>query len=162
VAPGICYGATDLELADDVAMCADDVRKALPAGIALFSSPLRRCRALATALHPAPLYDERLRELDFGRWELRRWDELPRDELDAWAADPLNYAPPGGEAALALSGRLEVFLDERGWPRGEDIALVTHGGVIKILLARMQGFADPAWPGATLGYGQWRWLESPA
>ena len=66
VAPGLCYGRSDLTLAEDAAVVAAALRSLLPGNVPVFSSPLTRCRLLAEALHPAPQFDSRLLELDFG------------------------------------------------------------------------------------------------
>ena len=138
VAPGICYGATDLPLAEDPAGHAAALRPLLPAAAPLYSSPLARCRRLAAALHPAPRFDERLRELDFGDWEMQAWDAIDRARLDAWAADPFGFAPPGGEAVAALRARVAEFLAELP----EEAVLVTHAGVIKVCAAELAGEED--------------------
>jgi alpha-ribazole phosphatase len=162
VAPGICYGSSDLDLADDVLECAARLRQALPAPIALYSSPLQRCRRLAEALRGAPVYDERLREIDFGAWEMRSWNEIPCAELDAWAAAPLDYVPPGGESVSALRARVTAFLDEHSGRDGEDLAVVTHAGVMRILAAQLQGLAEEACFNLRFGYGELTLLEVPA
>ena len=161
VAPGVCYGVSELELAEDALDCAAHLRKLLPAHLPLFSSPLRRCRQLAEALHDAPRYDGRLREMDFGQWELRSWAEIPRSELDAWAAAPLSYAPPGGESVGALQARVTAFLVERGGAGDENFAVVTHAGVMKILAAQLQGLAQESWFKLSFGYGELTLLEAP-
>ncbi len=104
IANGICYGRLDL-LAENSAVVADKLQLELPAGLPLWSSPLLRCRELAECLHPQPMFDERLAEMNFGEWEGRPWDDIPRAQLDAWAADVAGYIPPGGESALALQHR---------------------------------------------------------
>ena len=124
VAAGTCYGASDVDLAGDALDCAAHLRNRLPAHIPLYSSPLLRCRKLAEALHDAPKCDARLREMDFGAWELRPWNEIPRAQIDAWAAAPMTYVPPGGESVVALRARVAAFLDEHGRPNGEDFAVV--------------------------------------
>ena len=86
VAAGICYGRLDLEAENATALAAS-LRAELPTDLPVWRSPLSRCRALAEALHPQPLIDARLAEMDFGAWEGRSWDTIPRAELDAWAAD---------------------------------------------------------------------------
>jgi len=128
VADGTCYGRSDLPLAGDPAAVADALRRLLPGDLPLYSSPLRRCRELAARLHPAPRFDERLRELDFGAWEMRAWTAIDRAALEAWAADPLHFRPPGGEAVAELRARVRAFLGEiRG-----DTVLVAHAGVMKM------------------------------
>jgi alpha-ribazole phosphatase len=162
VAPDICYGASDVELADEALDCAVRLRALLPAHVLLFSSPLRRCRRLAEALHDAPRYDGRLREMDFGAWELKPWNEIPRAELDAWAAAPMAYAPPGGESVGAVSARVTAFLADHIGADGEDLAVVTHAGVMRIVAARLQGLDQATWFDLRFGYGELTLLEAPA
>lgn len=147
MAPGICYGATDLPLADDPASHAAALAPLLPTGVPIFTSPLLRCRLLAELLHPAPLFDDRIREIDFGDWEMQPWDSLDRTLLDAWAADPFNFVPPGGEAVAALRARVAGFLAELP---GEAV-LVAHAGVIKVCAGELAGVAD--WFGLRFDYG---------
>jgi len=163
VAPGICYGRSDLGLAEDVAACAARLAPLLPAGAPVFSSPLRRCRLLAEALHPAPRLDPRLQELDFGAWEMLGWDAIGRDALDAWAADPLHFKGHGGESAAELQARVAEFFHDHG--EIEDLILVTHGGVMKACAGLLAGLAEPEWTGlrfdfatvSLLGEGRLLW-----
>ncbi len=153
VPPGTCYGATDLPLADDPAAYAEALRPLLPADVPIYSSPLMRCRLLAEALHHAPAFDERLREIDFGDWEMQPWDSLDRRLLDAWAADPFHFVPPGGEAVASLRARVADFL--AGLP-GEAI-LVAHAGVIKVCAAELAGEED--WFSLRFDYGKASLIE---
>lgn len=153
VAPGICYGSTDLGLAGDPAADAAALRGLLPApssGVPLYSSPLARCRLLAQALHPAPILDARIREIDFGDWEMRAWDDLDRAAIDAWAADPDGFAPPGGEAVAALRARVLDFLATLPGAAAGAV-LVAHAGVIKVCAAELAGERD--WFGLRFDYG---------
>ncbi|HEX6733737.1 MAG TPA: histidine phosphatase family protein [Azonexus sp.] len=131
VAAQTCYGALDVPAAAPAPLVAA-LRADLPPGLPLWSSPLQRCRELATALHPAPLFDARLQEMHFGAWEGRPWADIPRDELDAWAADVAGYAPPGGESPRQLQQRVLAFV--AALPVDEAV-LVTHAGVIRSLHA---------------------------
>lgn len=149
VAEGICYGRTDLDLAEDAAAVAAVLRPQLPAGLPLFSSPLRRCRQLAAALHPAPVLDPRLLEMDFGAWEMRPWKALDRAALDAWAAQPLDFAPPGGESPAQLLQRAREFLAGLE----SDAIVVTHAGVIKALSGLLYGLPPAEWIGLSFDYG---------
>jgi alpha-ribazole phosphatase len=160
VAPGVCYGASDLDLADGALDCAQRLRAVLPARVPVFSSPLRRCRRLAEALHDAPGIDERLREMNFGAWEMRPWSQIARAELDGWAAAPMAYAPPGGETVAEVFARVTAFLGER-MGRGQDFAVVTHAGVMRIFAARLQGLDQETWFGLSFGYGELTLLEVP-
>lgn len=147
VAPGTCYGATDLPLADDPAFHAAALQPLLPAGAPIYSSPLTRCRRLAELLHPAPVFDARIREIDFGDWEMRPWDALDRALLDAWAADPFRFVPPGGEAVAALRKRVAAFLTEIP----DEAVLVAHAGVIKVCAAELAG--EENWFSLRFDYG---------
>lgn len=162
VAAAICYGASDLDLAGDAIDCAARLRAMLPAHVPLYSSPLLRCRRLAEALHDAPKYDVRLREMDFGAWELRPWSEIPRAEIDAWATAPMSYVPPGGESVGALHARVTAFLDERGRRNGKDFAVVTHAGVMRVFAAQLLDLPEQTWLSLRFGYGELKVLEVPA
>lgn len=149
VEAGICYGRLDVlpENADAVAAV---LRQALPPGLPVWSSPLRRCRALAELLHPAPQIDGRLLEMDFGLWEGRPWDDIGRAELDAWAADVAGYAPAGGESPRDLQRRALEFVGSLDVP---EAVIVTHAGVIRTLLAEWQGLAPEQWTTLSFDYG---------
>ena len=149
VAPGICYGRLDVAAADVVDV-AGRLSAELPAGLPLWSSPLRRCRELAEGLHAQPIFDERLREMNFGAWEGQAWDDIPRAELDAWAADVAGYAPPGGESPFALQRRALDFV--AGLSVAEAV-IVTHAGVIRTLLAHWQGLPPEQWTQLVFAYG---------
>ena len=134
VNPGICYGRTDLALAHTFAEEAEAILAQLEPTEALVSSPLNRCRALAeligSALHLQPAYDRRLQEMDFGTWEGRDWNDIPRTELDAWADDFLHARPHGGESVHAFVARVHEVLAELR-KDGVSRLVVTHAGVIK-------------------------------
>jgi len=100
--------------------------------------------------------------MDFGAWELRSWNEIPRDQLDAWAAAPLTYAPPGGESVGVLRERVTAFLVEHVGADDEDLAVVTHAGVMKILAAQLQGLDQETWFKLRFGYGELSLLDVPA
>lgn len=149
VAAGTCYGRTDLALADPPAACAAALRPLLPPNAPLYSSPLRRCRQLAEYLHPAPIFDDRLRELDFGAWEMQAWDAIDRAALDSWAAAPLGFVPPGGEAVASLRRRVVEFLAQL--PAAA--VLVAHAGVMKICVAELAGVPAADWFAMRFDYG---------
>lgn len=149
VEPGICYGRLDLP-AESPETVAAQLRREISAGLPVWSSPLRRCRELAECLHGQPIFDERLVEMDFGNWEGQSWDDIPRRELDAWAADVAAYAPPGGESPLALQQRALAFVASLTVPQA---VIVTHAGVIRTLLAHWQGLPPERWPDLHFDYG---------
>ncbi len=131
VAPGTCYGRLDLGPAPGAEAEIAQALTLLPPVAAVLSGPARRCRILAERIAardgvPAVI-DDRLQELDFGRWEGRRWDAIDRAESDPWAADPVSVAPPGGETFAALTRRVAAALADAP----AEATIVTHAGVIR-------------------------------
>lgn len=135
IEPAICYGRLDVAAAD-IEHTAQRLRLALPPGLPVWTSPLQRCRLLAGLLHPLPISDQRLAEMNFGAWEGCSWDKVPRQEIDAWAADVLDYVPPGGESARHVQRRALDCIAGLAVP---EAVIVTHAGVIRMLLADPDG-----------------------
>ena len=159
-AEGMCYGRSDLPLADCFPAHAARLADELPPVMRILSSPLSRCLKLAQHIATAralPLVtDTRLIEMDFGRWEGQRWGAIPRHELDDWAADLEGANPHGGERVADLATRSRETLLEAA--QGATPALVvTHAGVIKAALAQSRGRAG--WQ-AELRFGQWLRLDA--
>ncbi|BAN47561.1 alpha-ribazole phosphatase family protein [Metapseudomonas resinovorans] len=110
----------------------------------LVSSPLQRCAAFARELEQRlglPLhFDADLRELHFGQWEGRSAAELMEDQAEGLGLfwnDPYSFTPPEGETLLDFEARV-LAAGERLLERfvGQRVLLVTHGGVIRVLVAR--------------------------
>ena len=137
--PGICYGRLDPPLHPD----ADIERMAhdplLAGSKQVWTSPSRRCREVAERIAEVlsiPLSaDPRLMELDFGEWEGKPWDDIPRAELDRWAAAPLGFRAPGGESGAELIERVASF--HAGLT--QDCIVVSHGGPLRVLSALLRG-----------------------
>ena len=157
VAPGICYGQLDIPAENSGAVVAS-LRAVLLAGLPVWSSPLKRCRELAAQLSAQATTDERLAEMNFGSWEGRPWDEVPHAELDAWAADVGGYVPPGGESACALQQRALDFIAALTVP---EAIIVTHAGVIRVLLAHWRDIPPAGWPQLAFAYGSLTTVEIP-
>jgi alpha-ribazole phosphatase len=139
VAPGVCYGRADVPAPAPTEAELARLVAAFPPGIAaIAASPLSRCRSLAEPLAAclglALAIDARLAEIDFGRWELRPWDDIPRAEIDAWAADVTGARPHGGESVADMMARVGAFLEERRDGPGP-LLLVTHQGVVRCIRA---------------------------
>jgi alpha-ribazole phosphatase len=146
IAKGICYGKTDLDLTESLEEEAAVISRYLPAGmVSVHSSPLQRCRRLAAHLFPAHelhLHNE-LMEIDCGSWEMRAWDELRPEELDPWMNDFVQVRIPGGESYLDLNERVNrvwgAITGGLGAGDPGPVALVTHGGPIRSILASLTG-----------------------
>lgn len=149
VSPNICYGQSDV----DVSIHFDEELRVLREKLlhkefdAIFSSPLQRCYKLADALSSDESMsfavrdiqqDDRLKELHFGDWELNSWDDIPRDIFDAWANDYANLAPPNGETFSQLHTRAKSFVEDvSSHLQGKHVLVVTHGGLIRALIAEV-------------------------
>lgn len=172
VAPGVCYGRTDMA-ADDKATAAAAqalqsawTAEALPAGT-VWHSPLQRCTQLAGALQTqAPAFQLRacndLAEMDFGAWEGQRWDGIAREEMQAWTADFMAYAPGGGESLATMMARVTRALDaarQQARETGQPVLWISHAGVAQCahwLLTRGQRLPlAKDWPSVKLAYGEW-------
>jgi alpha-ribazole phosphatase len=153
VAAGICYGRLDVP-AIDVEATAAALRAQLPPGLPLVASPLARCRALAVALHPAPRLLPELMEVDFGDWEGRSWDDIGAAALDAWAADLLHHAPPGGESVAALQARAVACLDALADEGLAACVAVTHAGVMRAAFGHARGLPPVEWAQLRFAYGE--------
>lgn len=109
---------------------------------AVWSSDLDRCRYGAECL-AAPrglkvVYRKGLREVHAGAWEGLTWEELQSRYPSEWQArldDIVDYRIPGGESFHDTAQRVRPELTRllTAHP-GENVALVAHGGVNRILL----------------------------
>ena len=84
------------------------------------------------------MHDERLKELHFGDWEMQSWNDIPRELFDEWAQNYAEMAPPNGETFAGLQQRGVAFLQEvQTRHAGEHVLVVTHGGMIRALIAHV-------------------------
>ncbi|MDR2112902.1 MAG: histidine phosphatase family protein [Candidatus Accumulibacter sp.] len=151
IEPGVCYGRLDVDCREPARFAAG-LRSCLPAGLAVYSSPLRRALRLAHELSPpgSVRVDPRLSEIDFGAWEGRRWDDIERREIDAWAADVAGFAPPGGESVAALRARALGFAAALE----DDAAIVTHAGVMRALVGHWRHLPVADWSRLEFAFGE--------
>ena len=145
VEPDICYGQSDVALSPDFPAAAAAVAAKLQQTdfTRIYSSPLLRCRTLASFLggDKTVVEDDRLMELNFGKWEGLSWQSIydsPKGKQ--WFADYLNESCEGGESFLELEARVSDFIDSLGEEQG-NILIITHAGVIRAA-ARLFGAAD--------------------
>jgi alpha-ribazole phosphatase len=162
---GLCYGRRDVGIEpESLAAAVSSVRRRLGGpllGARIFSSPASRCLLLARELAAPrqPTLDDALREMNFGAWEGLAWDAVPRDELDAWAADVWSYSPGGAESAAMVAQRWQRW--QRGWA-GEsgDAVVVTHAGVIRVALRCSGQLSSSAFSRAVIDYGSVHRIEA--
>ena len=140
---GVCYGQSDVALAESFLEDARQLQLKLPvlkSNSLFFSSPLTRCVKLAERLSDNVTTDARLLELDFGDWEGERFNDIDTDILQQWTDNFVHGAPPNGESFIDLYQRAGSFwLDVvcGAAPAAEQILIITHAGVIRALLAHI-------------------------
>jgi len=148
-ARGRCYGSMDVALSPDGIRHARSVADALAQTTfaAIYTSPRQRCtqaaQILAVGRTCAVETVAALRELDFGELEGRTYDEIAAmypDVYQEWMERPTETQFPGGERFSEMHARvIAATRDLRSRHAGQSIALVTHGGVIRIILADALG-----------------------
>jgi alpha-ribazole phosphatase len=153
-ARGRCYGTTDIALSPRGERRARHLAvmlRRMPID-AVYTSPSRSARDTARLLAgpheltPVELND--LRELDFGICEGRTYDEIAADQPDlfrTWMLTPAEVRFPGGESYPQLRRRaLRAAAEIRKRHTGGTFTLVSHGGVIRALLADALDMPDEA------------------
>lgn len=161
VPPGVCYGETDVEVRASFQEEAGIVKSKLD-GIRFthcFSSPLTRCRVLAENIISYSLtiqYDDRLKELNFGQWEGKKWENLIHTlKAKQWFDDYLNNACPAGESYAILIERIRSFVDDlKQLPGNSEVLIVTHGGPIRCFLVILKGIAPEHIFDIIIDYGE--------
>jgi len=114
---------------------------------ACYSSDLSRCRIGAGIICEQfginPVHRPELREVNIGIWEGLAWEEIQSRWPDSWQArleDLVNYRVPEGENLLDVEARLMPVVDEiLERHRGQEVLLVGHGGVNRIILLNAIG-----------------------
>ena len=97
----------------------------------VYTSPLTRCVRLATFCgYPDAERDDRLKELNFGDWEMHRFDEIADANLERWYADYLHVKATNGESFEDQYRRVADFLDELRQKPYEQVAIFAHGGIL--------------------------------
>lgn len=131
---GHCYGQTDVNLLNDYPDEIALFKNRIPADLdAVISSPLKRCTFIADDFSQWYSTDDRLMEMNFGSWEMNRWDDIPKNELQNWMDNIALTCPPYGENLFAVQERVTSFLDELRKGTYKKVLLVTHAGPIRCM-----------------------------
>ena len=151
-ARGRCYGRLDVKLSESG--CEQCRRLAAHLSdepvAAIMCSPRLRARDTADAIAephglPVTVLDQ-LRELDFGEFEGRTYDEIAtsRPELyERWMTEPTTLRFPGGEGYADLRARvIDAVAQLRATHDGRMVVAVTHGGVVRAVVAEALGMSQ--------------------
>jgi broad specificity phosphatase PhoE len=90
-----------------------------------------------------PIILPELRERNFGIWEGMSFDEIKEkwpDAFNSWASNPLKFSPMNGESTIEVRERavraVEKILNR---DTDERIAIVSHGGINRVMLCHWLG-----------------------
>jgi len=139
IEPGFCYGQSDIDVAASFHEEASAIKACLPEDVeGVYSSPLKRCRKLAEYLFAGReiVFNESLMEISCGWWEMRRWNDIPKDETDPWMNDFVRVRIPGGESYTDLHKRATQSFNGILESCSKAV-VVTHGGVIRSILTHI-------------------------
>lgn len=138
---GICYGQSDVDLAEPFDTVFEGIVSQLPTEAIIFSSPLKRCVLLAKYIQKqiksiSYQEDKRLKEMNFGDWELKSWNDINPEQLNPWMEDFVNIQVSKGESFVELHERVGDFLLKELLPKEitKPIVIVAHAGVIRSIL----------------------------
>jgi len=140
----------------DVPLNAQGINQAHAAAMALagvqlhevLSSPLLRtmqtAEIIAGQFGIEVARDPRLVDFRVGKWEGMAYDEVNASaDYQKFLADPLSTAIPGGEDLRQIRERSVSAIEQAlaDTPAGEAVAVVSHAGIVRVLLAHYLGSA---------------------
>lgn len=116
----------------------------------IVTSSLSSCSEFAEVIAQEEEIDleinEQFKEIDFGEWEDRTLQEISKDDselLNDWWQSPTQVTPPDGEDFHDFRARVlkafKILLEEY---KGKKILLVTHSGVIRVIIMSILGMQD--------------------
>lgn len=142
----------------DVGLNADGINQAQQLAAALgeiaigevLSSPMLRAVQTAEIIagrHKIDVArDPRLADFRVGKWEGMSYDDVAASpEYQKFLADPMSERIPGGEDLKQIReraiGAIEQAIEDA--PAGEEVAVVTHAGIVRVILTHYLG-SNPA------------------
>lgn len=134
VPAGYAYGQSDVPLRTSFEEEAEVVKKAISELTfdKVWTSPLTRCVRLATYCgYPDAIKDDRLKEINFGEWEMKTWEEISSDpRSQGWFENWVNVQTPYGESLTDQYKRVSNFLDQLRKSGLQQVCIFAHGGVL--------------------------------
>lgn len=170
VESGILCGRSDIALSNTGKQQLVEASKGLVDISQCYSSPLIRCRAFAHSycqpLNISLQVTPDLKEMDFGDWDGQSYQTLWQPQTSIESAEkvptlgdfwqnPWQCQPPNGEAMASFTARIDRFWarllrqleqtvqQELQQCRTKNTLVVTHGGVIRYILAKVLGLPIP-------------------
>jgi broad specificity phosphatase PhoE len=108
---------------------------------ACYCSPLARARQTADVLlrhiHLPVHIDDDLREIDFGQWECKTFEQVAVEDaraVERWANFDHRFAFPGGESLGGFLARVRRAAKRLADDPASTVLAVTHGGMIRAMI----------------------------
>lgn len=148
ISPGCLVGSTDAPLSGQgLVRLSGLIEPYLQSVECWYCSPMLRASQTFDCLRQYgcsiehPVYsDERLREIDFGNWEMKTFAEIAAADpakVTAWQ-EYTNFVFPSGEAVADFVLRVREMLEVLTAASGS-VGVVTHGGVIRTMICMVLG-----------------------
>ena len=174
------HGQTEANVAglysghSETALTGQGIIQASQVGQLLQAVPFDRalCSALGRAQHTAHLLLEGrsldieinplLNEMHFGDWEMRHHRDLQREDAEtyqAWCQDWQNTVPTNGEGFQRFSQRVLSLAEHLRAMEQENILIVSHQGVLSLLIATLMGMPPPSLWHFMIEQGSWSMVE---
>ena len=144
VQPDVFYGQTDLDVSNTFEKEVKIIKKKIDELITkdykvkVYSSPLQRCRRLSQKISDNVILDPRIMELNLGDWEMKPKQSIPKELVENWEKDMINFTIPNGESNKKFLQRLKEFTDEI-CKTDEDVLIVAHAGSINGMISNLTG-----------------------
>lgn len=163
---GVYLGQTDSPLSHEGARECRDRLEEHRSWELIISSPLQRCLHTASWLAKKQgielLIAEGLQEYDFGDWDGQVFEEVYQqmpEHADRFWRDPEHNPPPKGETLHQFKQRITTELEALLLRPEQKILIVTHGGVIRGIIAEMLGVSPEHWGRIRLDYAKFTQLK---
>ncbi len=145
---GSFLGKTDLPITDEGRSQSKELRDLITrfAPDVCYTSPLLRARQTAEIILDGTdiptQVDEELREIDFGQWELKTFDQIAAENGGAvkrWVGFDQKFTFPDGESLGSFLARVRRVTRRLTSDPAETVLAVTHGGIIRSMICRLLG-----------------------
>tara|TARA_A100001015_G_scaffold321015_1_gene449635 strand:+ start:211 stop:789 length:579 start_codon:yes stop_codon:yes gene_type:complete len=144
IQPDIFYGQSDVDVSENFSIEVKNIKKKILnkkielKSLKVYSSPLIRCVKLADSIFDDFHLDDRLKELDFGDWEMKKVSEIDDSEIKEWQENLLDFQIPGGESNKEFLRRISSFCNDVV-KKDENIFIVAHAGSINCIISYLSG-----------------------
>ena len=152
---GCYYGWTDCSLAQEGIEQSEILRSAFEKiqYDVMLSSDLKRAVETANIINYSNKelkIDKRLRELNFGKWEGKSYNEVAAEYTEhwnLWVEDWENATPTEGESFVSMYNRICGYMDEiLHLYEDKSIVVVGHNGSLRIIATYLLGLTlDKTW-----------------